>query len=573
MSAIRTSDSKVEETASTHLEDVPSNATEVKQPGVTARALVIVVAINTIYFAQLVNIVGSGSLARDITAVVGGSTESVWFTSTIAILTAVLSPRVSQAADLWGRRWILVALTACGCIGAIIVSRATNVGQVIAGFTVGGICYGAQPLLHAVTSEVLPRKYRAWAQASVNVSASLGGIYALLVGGALTRNQRPENFRTYWYTAAGIYAIAALIVAVLYRPPPRELQVTLTTNEKLRHLDWLGYALLVSSLTLFSLGLSWAQNPLPWTSPAVLAPLIIGVALVGALLLYEIRFKKDGLLHHDLFRHRNFPISLFCIFTEGLSFYCANNYFAFEVGTLYTHDALRVGLHYSITFYCLIFFALLAAVYCSAVKAVRLPTCAAFTMFALFNALMATIRTTTPEANLWGYAIFLGAALGVCLTSLVTAAQFATPPALIAITSGLMIGMRSLGGVVGLAIYGAIFNAALSSNIASRVAGASIALDLPRTSVAGLIGALSAGDMTGALAIPGVTPTILEAAGGGLQRSFVIAFRNVWIAAASFSLAAVVASLFLVDPKSSFDERVDAPLKVLPLHVQSKGYI
>ncbi|KAK6404295.1 hypothetical protein LTR95_018877, partial [Oleoguttula sp. CCFEE 5521] len=330
MSVSKMSDSKVETSASTHLETLSFGATEVQQPGVTARALIIVVAINTIYFAQLVNIVGSGSLARDITAVVGGSTESVWFSSTIAILTVVLSPPVSQAADLWGRRWILVALTACGCIGAIIVSRANNVGQVIAGFTVGGICYGAQPLLHAVTSEVLPRKYRAWAQASVNVSASFGAIYALLVGGALTRNQRPENFRTYWYTAAGIYAVAALIVAVLYRPPLRELQVSLTTGEKLRRLDWLGLTLLVSSLTLFSLGLSWAQNPLPWTSPAVLAPLIIGVALTGALLVYEIRFKKDGLLHHHLFRHRNFPISLFCVFTEGLVFFCANNYFAFE---------------------------------------------------------------------------------------------------------------------------------------------------------------------------------------------------------------------------------------------------
>ncbi|KAK6429681.1 hypothetical protein LTR95_014171 [Oleoguttula sp. CCFEE 5521] len=218
----------------------------------------------------------------------------------------------------------------------------------------------------------------------------------------------------------------------------------------------------------------------------------------------------------------------------------------------------------------------MTAVYCSAVKAVRLPTCVAFIAFGVFNALMATIRTTTPETHLWGYAVFLGAGLGICLTTLITAAQFATPPSLIAITSGLMIGVRSLGGVIGLAIYGAIFNAALSSNIASRVAGASIALGLPPTSVADLIGALSTGNLTGALAIPGVTSNILQVAGAGLQQSFVIAFRNVWIAAASFSLVAVVvseASLFLVDPKSSFDERVDAPLKVLPRDVDSKGHV
>jgi len=48
--------------------------------------------------------------------------------------------------------------------------------------------------------------------------------------------------------------------------------------------------------------------------------------------------------------------------------------------------------------------------------------------------------------------VLLGTALGLSLVSLITAAQLSTPPELIAITSGLVIGIRSLGGSVGLAI-------------------------------------------------------------------------------------------------------------------------
>jgi MFS family permease len=60
---------------------------------------------------------------------VGGSDQTVWLTSVIAITTVVLGPPVSQAADYWGRKWFLVILTSFGAVGAIIVSRATSVSM------------------------------------------------------------------------------------------------------------------------------------------------------------------------------------------------------------------------------------------------------------------------------------------------------------------------------------------------------------------------------------------------------------------------------------------------------------
>jgi MFS family permease len=93
----------------------------------------------------------------------------------------ILSPPVSQAADYWGRKWFTVILTALGCVGSIVISRANSIGMALAGFIITGLSYGAQPLLHAVSSEVLPRKYRSYGQASVNVSASMGAIVGLYV--------------------------------------------------------------------------------------------------------------------------------------------------------------------------------------------------------------------------------------------------------------------------------------------------------------------------------------------------------------------------------------------------------
>jgi hypothetical protein len=486
----------------------------------------------------MVNVVGSGALARTIAAVVGGSSDTIWPSSTIAILTVVLSPPVSQAADYWGRKWFLVCLTFSGCIGSIIVSRANSMGMAIVGFTIGGISFGAQPLLHAVTSEILPRKYRPLAQGTVNMSAALGAIIALLMGGGLTRNGNAAGFRVYWYIAAAIYAATAATCAVLYNPPLRKLQVELTRREKLRCLDWIGYVLLAAGLVFFCIALSWSQNPYPWTNAHVLATFLIGVILSSALIVYEWRFKRDGMFHHDLFHKRNFPIALGCVFVEGLVFFSANNYFAFEVSTLYTTDSLMVSVHYSIVFITDIVASVLAGIYCSVNKSIRLPAACAFVLFLIFNILMANIHVQTSSNNIWGYPVFLGVGLGMCLSSLLAVAQLSTPPHLIATASGLMISVRSLGGAVGLAIYEAVFNHGIATNLGSKVAAATIPLGLPSTSIGPLLASLTSGNAAAAERVPGVTLAIIKAAVLALQEAFVIAFRYVWIAAGAFTLVA-----------------------------------
>jgi MFS family permease len=322
----------------------------------------------------------------------------------------------------------------------------------IAGEVVAGISYGAQPLLHAVASEVVPRKYRAFAQAADNVAAALGGVVGLLAGGAFTRHNNHAGFRNYWYLSLAIYAVATILCVILYNPPPRPSQLGLTNAEKLRKLDWIGYFLLASGLVLFCIGLSWSQNPYSWKDAHILAPFLIGVALIIGLAVYEAKFKKDGMFHHGLFSNGwNFPIALLCVFVEGLSFFAANNYFAFEVSVFWETDPLITGVRYAINFMLYAISSALAGAFCSRTKMIRIPTVIAFCFFTLFFILMATANPGSSKA-VWGYPVFLGMGLGICLCALVTAAQLSTPRELIAITSGLLISIRSLGGSIGLAI-------------------------------------------------------------------------------------------------------------------------
>jgi hypothetical protein len=64
---------------------------------------------------------------------------------------------------------------------------------------------------------------------------------------------------------------------------------------------------------------------------------------------------------------------------------------------------------------------------------------------------MAAATASSAQA-VWGYPVLLGIGVGICLTCLVSIAQLSAPPALIAITSGLLISIRSLGASISLGI-------------------------------------------------------------------------------------------------------------------------
>lgn len=366
----------------------------------------------------------------------------------------VLGPIFSHAADYWGRKWFLIIPTVLGGVGSIIVSRASSIGMCISGFTVIGIAFGSQPLLHTVTSEVLPRRWRGYGQAADMVSNSTGSIFGLLIGGALNRTSDPtsDGFRYYFYIAMAIYLAAAVICFFAYNPPQTELQRELSFREKLGKLDWIGYLFLAAGLVLFCVALSFFKNPFEFGDPHVAATFAVGLVLALALVGYETFFKKDGMFHHGLFTgNRNFSVSLFCVFAEGMAFFAANNYFAFQVGVLYETDAVLVGTRYSIMLIAACVGAVLTGWYCAVYKKVRWVTVLAFLIFTAFFACMANTNLET-DRPVWGYPVLLGFALGMTLTTLVTVAQLSIPPELISIASGLIISIRSLGGTIGIAI-------------------------------------------------------------------------------------------------------------------------
>jgi len=449
----------------------------------------------------------------------------------------------------WGRKWSLIIPNIGGIAGAIVSARATSMGMYIAGFCLGGVGFGSQGLILAVVSEVLPRKFRSWAQASANIMNALGSIFALAIGGYLVQS-RPDGFRIYFYICAGIYAVAILLVALLYNPPPRELQY-LSFKEKVCALDWTAYLLLGTGTVLLCLGLLWAENPYSWRDVHVLAPLLIGIVLLILLAIYATRFKKDGLFHHALFHDRNFPISVVASAIEGMGYMTAAVFFPYALSVLQAGQlsTYRQYICQMVGFCAFGLACFSSGLYIYKTKSVRETGVGTFVFFLIFMCVMASVDENTPSANYWGYILFYGTGLGLALVTFFTAAQFATPPQLIATASGICTGVRSLGGSIGLSIINAIFASGVSGNLAKKVTKAVVPLGLPETSIGPLIGALSSGNMALVEEVPGITPKIISAAGLAIKQAYVVGFRHVFICGAAFMAAGIIRKLTPLIPK------------------------
>lgn len=229
------------------------------------------------------------------------------------------------------------------------------------------------------------------------------------------------------------------------------------------------------------------------------------------------------------------------------------------MSVLYETDALLVGARYSIMLVCSMVGAVLTGIYCAITRKVRWMTVLAFLIFIAFFAAMATTNHHT-DTPVWGYPVLMGFALGMTLTTLVTVAQLSTPPELIAIASGLIISVRSLGGTIGIAIYNSLFTDQLG-HMGDNIAKAVIPQGLDPENLPAFIGALSAHNETALQAVPGVTMEIIGAGSAALLDTYALGFRYVWIAASCFVAIAAIVAVFLYDPEKEFNMHVDAPME------------
>lgn len=63
-------------------------------------------------------------------------------------------------------------------------------------------------------------------------------------------------------------------------------------RSKLAQMDWFGNAMIISAMVGLALGTTWGGVRYPWISPEILVPIVLGLILLVAFFIFELRCAK-----------------------------------------------------------------------------------------------------------------------------------------------------------------------------------------------------------------------------------------------------------------------------------------
>lgn len=251
--------------------------------------------------------------------------------------------------------------------------------------------------------------------------------------------------------------ITFLAIVIIYFLLPLK-RVTGSYKLKLKQVDWLGSFLTLAWAVLVLVALSWAGTQYSWSSGAVLAPLLIGIALLGVFLFVELKAVKLPLIPLYIFRDKTVSAAMAITFLSGIGFYCTLYYLPQYFQQVRGASAIRSGVLILPLTCVQTVCVFIAGFLTSKTGDYWWSLTIGFVCWSVGLGLMTTINSHTPDAHLIGYQIVLGVGAGQTFQTSLVAIQAAVERKDMATATGTRNFLRMLGGTIGLAACGTLVN-------------------------------------------------------------------------------------------------------------------
>ncbi|WEW58276.1 hypothetical protein PRK78_003744 [Emydomyces testavorans] len=284
--------------------------------------------------------------------------ELNWIVTSFTLTSTAFIPAFGQLADVFGRHFVLQLAMFLMLIGSVLCAAAQTwamllLGRALQGTSSAGIMNLIQIILSDKVSLKDNAKNNTIFQFVAGVSYSVGPI----IGGYLTQ----ANWRYCFVLSIPVAFFAHIIIFILLR---KELVGgTYFTKgsrrsmffEGLSTIDVGGTFLFVGGVGLIIIGTSWGGATYPWTSPAVLAPLIIGSILFILFFVYEYLLAPGRLLARSfpmqtamipsqLFQKRDMIVLAIVEFATGAAMFSAFYFVGIYFTLVEAYSAGKSGL-------------------------------------------------------------------------------------------------------------------------------------------------------------------------------------------------------------------------------------
>ncbi|KAM7215489.1 DNA repair protein RAD50 [Rhypophila decipiens] len=457
----------------------------------------------------------------------------IWITNAFFVCNAAIQPLLGQLCNVFGRRWIMLASVAVFTLGSGICGGANSAAMLIAGRAVQGLGSGGIGLLiDIIVSDLVPLRYRG---NYIGVILSLYGVGTTLgpfIGGSIVAT---TTWRWIFYLNLPIggasFVILFLFLHVHYRDH-------VTLKEKIRRIDFLGNAVLITSTVSILYALAYAGTSYGWSDWHILVPLLVG--FLGLLLFLFTQSKTlcpfaaaEPVVPLRLFHHRTSLIVTINTFINSALTFWGVFFLPVFFQAVLLFGPQRAGVALLPMSLVAIPGSALAAMSISRWGRYKPVHVAGFAVFMLGLGLFMLQDPQTATAQWAAYQCICALGAGILLNSHLPAFQSAVPESDQAAATAAWGFIRSIGWVFGVAIPASIFN----SRVGELVAAGELVTDPAAVKM------LAGGEAYGAASAAQVQQFPLEVQ-DGIRLVYTEALKRVFLVSVAVAGVGFLLSLF-----------------------------